>query len=114
MSLEKEFESIKLQVYRIIRKDKEAISHYQKLLLKYYEQQGYIKIIIPEEKITTIESPGTINRSFRKILQEYKKALTKGTIPEHLKFLHNEETITLLDKRGEIEEEYHQILRKGE
>lgn len=94
------FPKVKERVLSIVKNDEYARKNYLWLCLVYFAKCGQIKIIIPQEKFHEVNSPETITRAFRKLVEEAKKG------DKSLSFLLKDtETLNMrADREGEISE----------
>lgn len=71
----KRFPTIKKRVISILRNDKYARKNYLWLCMLYWAKCGQIKIVVPLEKFNQVNSPESITRAFRKIIQEHEDGM---------------------------------------
>ena len=66
------FPKVKDRVLSILKNDEYARRNYLYLCLRYWAKCGHIKIIVPMEKFEHVNSPETITRAARKLVEEAK------------------------------------------
>ncbi len=97
----KRFPTVKLRVASILKNDSYARRKDWYLTVLYWIKCGYIKLIIPQDKLMTITSPETITRARRKLIEDAKKGDKK------LQFLiKDNETISIRESRRKEMKEY--------
>lgn len=101
----KKFDNVKDRVKSIIKSDKYSRKNYLWLDILYYVKCGQIKLIVPLEEFQKANSPETINRAFRKLIEE----TSKGLHPD-LKYLLKEE-VTEFEQRQKQKEKIEGMLR---
>jgi len=69
----KRFPKVKDRVLSIVKNDNYARENSLWLCLLYWAKCGHIKIVVPLEKFNQVNSPETITRAFRKIMQEHRE-----------------------------------------
>jgi len=68
----KRFPKVKDRVLSILRNDNYARRNYLWLSMVYWAKCGQIKIVVPLDKFNQVNSPETITRAFRKIMEEHR------------------------------------------
>jgi len=97
------FPKVKDRVLSILKNDEYARRNYLWLCLRYWAKCGHIKIVVPMEKFEHVNSPETITRAARKLVEEAKTN-------QKLKFLlKDKETISMRNKRQEEISTYFSI-----
>lgn len=71
----KRFPKVKDRVLSILRNDNYARRNYLWLNMVYWAKCGQIKVVVPLEKFNQVNSPETITRAFRKIMEEHREGL---------------------------------------
>lgn len=71
----KRFPKVKDRVLSILRHDNYARRNYLWLSMIYWAKCGQIKVVVPLEKFNQVNSPETITRAFRKIMEEHREGL---------------------------------------
>ena len=111
MDFSEKFKNVKDRVKSIIRTDKFARKNYLWLDILYYVKMGMLKLIVPLEDFDKANSPETINRAYRKLMQETSQGLhldlnfllkDKVTLYERKKQEDKFEDMIQLEKNGEI------------
>ena len=69
----KRFPKVKARVLSILKHDNYARRNYLWLCMNYWVKCGQIKIVVPLDKFNQVNSPETITRAFRKIMEEHRK-----------------------------------------
>lgn len=69
------FDNVKDRVKSIIKFDSYARRNYLWLDILYYQKMGMLKLIVPLEDFAKANSPETINRAFRKLIEETEQGL---------------------------------------
>ena len=69
----KRFPTVKARVISILKHDTYARRNYLWLSMLYWAKCGQIKVVVPLEKFNQVNSPETISRAFRKIMEEHRK-----------------------------------------
>lgn len=90
------FDNVKDRVKSIIKGDKYARENYLWLQILYYSKMGMLKLLVPLEDFQYANSPETITRAFRKLMEETKR----GMHPD-LKFLLEEHVNDIRKEREE-------------
>ncbi|MEK6935977.1 MAG: hypothetical protein AABW67_04250 [Nanoarchaeota archaeon] len=99
MDFKLKFDNVKDRVKSIIKGDKYSRENYLWLDILYYSKMGMLKMLVPLEDFQKANSPETINRAFRKIIEE-----TKQGQHQDLRFLLNN-PINEIRKEREIDME---------
>ena len=84
---DKRFTTVKQRVRSIVKNDKDARKNYLWLYMVYLVKCGMIKLIVPLENFNKVNSPETVTRAFRKLVEEAKNG------DPSLSFLLDEETL---------------------
>ena len=71
----KRFPKVKDRVLSILRNDNYARRNYLWLNMVYWAKCGQIKVVVPLDKFNQVNSPETITRAFRKIMEEHREGL---------------------------------------
>lgn len=69
----KRFPTVKARVISILKHDTYARRNYLWMCMLYWAKCGQIKLVVPLDKFNQVNSPETISRAFRKIIEEHRK-----------------------------------------